>query len=211
MYTVAVRMVLLFLSVFYRFRVLGKEHLPQSGGFVIACTHKSWIDVIALGAAVYPAYKVHFMAKKELFQHRLSRWLLSNLQSFPVNRASPGPSSLKIPIRLLKKGEVVGIFPSGTRTEEEASLKRGAVYLAEKANVPVVPAVYLGPSTWSIHHLFRRPTVVIQIGEPLFSTQAQERQLDLVKQLNEKFRQMHEQLQKLPLCEREKNGSNRNG
>jgi 1-acyl-sn-glycerol-3-phosphate acyltransferase len=210
MYTLATKILLIFLLLFYRFRVMGKEHLPKSGGFVIACTHTGWIDIVALGVAVYP-YKIHFMAKQELFQYRFSRWLLSNLQSFPVKRENPGPSSLKIPIRLLKKGEVVGIFPTGTRTEEMTSLKRGAVYLAEKAHVPIVPAVYLGPSTWSIRHLFRRPAIMIQIGEPLFSTQMEDGQTDLGKQLNGKLRQMHDQLKKLFLFERGKNESNSNG
>lgn len=167
-YSVVAWIIWAFLHLFYRFRVEGKEHLPTTSGYVIACTHTGWLDVLVLGVSIYP-HKVYYMAKKELFENSFLRWFLTKLQAFPVNRENPGPSSLKIPIRLLKKGEVVGIFPSGTRTttQEDVPLKRGATYLSKKANVPLVPAIYQGPSSIKLKDLFKKKDIVVRIGEPI--------------------------------------------
>jgi 1-acyl-sn-glycerol-3-phosphate acyltransferase len=62
-----------------------------------------------------------------------------------VNRENPGPSSLKVPLKLLKENKCVGIFPSGTRASENTPLKRGAVIISIKANAPLIPASYTGP------------------------------------------------------------------
>ena len=85
--------------------------------------------------------------QKELFEGKFKNWFFKNVNAFPVDRANPGPSTLKIPSRLLKEGKVVGIFPSGTRSAEDVSLKAGAVTIAMRSNVPLVPATYVGPSS----------------------------------------------------------------
>lgn len=185
LYSIVAWIIRMILRVFYRFRVEGKEHLPITSGYVIACTHMGWLDVLVLGISIYP-HKIYFMAKKELFENGVVRWFLSKLQAFPVNREKPGPSSLKIPIRLLKKGKVVGIFPSGTRTTgEDAPLKRGATYLAQKANVPLVPAIYQGPPSIRLRDLFEKREIVVTIGEPLDPTQE-----DLLNVMSHRMKQL---------------------
>ncbi|WP_368031679.1 1-acyl-sn-glycerol-3-phosphate acyltransferase, partial [Bacillus licheniformis] len=96
-------------------KVYNKENLPKDTGFVIACTHAGWVDVVALGVGILPM-EIHYMAKKELFENKLSGSFLSSINSFPVDRENPGPSSIKPPIKMLKEGKIVGIFPSGTRS-----------------------------------------------------------------------------------------------
>lgn len=128
------------------------------------------------------------MAKIELFKIPLVAWFLGKLNSFPVNRDQPGPSSLKTPIRLLKKGEVVGIFPSGTRTKESVPLKRGAAYLADRAKVPILPAVYEGPESLRLGDLFKGKTIVIRFGELIAHEQEDgDRQKALLNCLNERM------------------------
>jgi len=134
-------------------------------GFVIACSHKGWVDVVALGTAVLP-HQIHFMAKKELFNHILTSNVLKKLNAFPVDRNNPGPSSIKTPIKLAKQGHIVGVFPSGTRTEEDVPLKRGAVTIASMAKVPIVPAVYKGPA--NVKELFSKDPIVISFGKPIY-------------------------------------------
>ncbi len=68
--------------------------------------------MVCLGIALYPL-PVHFMAKKELFQTKLIKRLLENLNAFPVDRKNPGPSVLKIPIKLLRQNKIVGFFQVG--------------------------------------------------------------------------------------------------
>ncbi|MBW4885349.1 MAG: 1-acylglycerol-3-phosphate O-acyltransferase, partial [Bacillus sp. (in: Bacteria)] len=124
-------------------KVYNKENLPKDTGFVIACTHAGWVDVVALGVGILPM-EIHYMAKKELFENKLSGSFLSSINAFPVDRENPGPSSIKTPIKLLKEGKIVGIFPSGTRSSEDVPLKRGAVTIAQMGRAPLVPAAYSG-------------------------------------------------------------------
>lgn len=165
MYPFAKTVVHLFLMLFGRIKIFDKHKLPKDRGYVIACTHTGWVDILWLGISVFPT-RIHFMAKKELFESRLIGWLLSSLNAFPVDRENPGPSSIKIPRKLIKEGKVVGIFPSGTRTDEDVPLKRGAVTIASYAKSPIVPAAYVGPNNFN--ELFQRKKPKIIFGDPLY-------------------------------------------
>lgn len=196
MYNFVAGLLYFILNLIFRFKVQGKENLPTSSGFVIACTHKGWLDVVSLGVALYPRRKIHFMGKKELFKNKISKWFLSSLQCFPVNRENPGPSSLKIPIRLLKNGEVVGIFPSGSRnTREGVPIKRGAVYLSERTGAPIVPAIYIGPPTIFLKNIFKRKTILVKIGEPLYPADIGEK--DLLLLLDKRMRELKSEIMNL--------------
>ncbi|PEC48167.1 1-acyl-sn-glycerol-3-phosphate acyltransferase [Bacillus sp. AFS096315] len=146
-------------KVFRLLKVEGKKNLPDNDKYVVTCTHSSWIDVIMLALAVYPT-QVHFMAKKELFQTKFTDKFLRSINAFPVNRENPGPSTLKIPLKLLKEGKCIGIFPSGTRTNEEAPLKKGAVTISLKGMVPLVPAAYSGPTKISEFFKGKKSTII---------------------------------------------------
>lgn len=165
MYYFAAYLLKFILSLFGRIKVYQKENLPQSGGYIIACTHTGWVDILWLGVSVLPT-KIYYMAKKELFQTRFTKWLMENLHAFPVDRENPGPSSIKIPRKLLKDNKVVGIFPSGTRTSEEAPLKRGAVTIAAHSKAPIVPVAYTGPNNFM--ELLKRKKAKIIYGEPIY-------------------------------------------
>lgn len=165
MYNFAAYLLKIVLSLFGRIKVFQKDNLPKSGGYVIACTHTGWVDILWLGVSVLPT-KVHYMAKKELFEKGSIRWLMKKLNAFPVDRENPGPSVIKVPRRLLKQDKVVGIFPSGTRTSEEVPLKRGAVTIAAHSKVPIVPVAYVGPNNFS--DLFKRIKPRIIFGEPIY-------------------------------------------
>ncbi|CEG27258.1 lysophospholipid acyltransferase family protein [Bacillus sp. B-jedd] len=180
------------LRVFSKTKVYNKEVLPKSGGYVIACTHTGWVDVLALGTAVLPI-EIHYMAKKQLFQNRLFGWTLGKLNAFPVDRDNPGPSVLKIPQRLLAKGEVVGIFPSGTRIKEQAELKQGAITIAMRSQVPIIPAAYSGPNTLKELFSFKKSALVF--GEPiLIPSSAREDRDTYTHLLEEKMNELQRSL-----------------
>lgn len=164
MYYLAGYAIKLFLLIFGRLKTYQKENLPKDDGYVIACTHTGWVDILWLGVAILPL-KIHYMAKIELFQSRPLDWLMRKLHAFPVNRENPGPSAIKIPRRLLSEGKIVGIFPSGTRTSEEVPLKRGAVTIAGRSNAPIVPAAYVGPNNFRDLLKFKKPRLIF--GEPI--------------------------------------------
>jgi 1-acyl-sn-glycerol-3-phosphate acyltransferase len=155
------------LRIFGKTHVYHKELIPANGPFVVACTHTGWVDVLYLGVVLLPL-KIHYMAKKQLFENRFVAWFLKKLNAFPVDRDHPGPSVLKIPFSLLSKGEIVGIFPSGTRTTEQTSLKQGAVTIAQRSNVPIIPAAYNGPN--NLKELFARKKASLIFGEPIYIT-----------------------------------------
>jgi 1-acyl-sn-glycerol-3-phosphate acyltransferase len=180
-------------------KVYNKENLPSDSGFVIACTHTGWVDVVALGAGLLP-YEIHYMAKKELFAKKLIGKFLSSVHAFPVDRENPGPSSIKTPIKLLKEGEVVGIFPSGTRTIEDVPLKRGAVTIAQLGKSPLVPAAYSGPSNGK--DLFKKGKMKLIIGEPIhpedFSEYKQKVKLSVMADvLNERIKELENKLRQM--------------
>ncbi|HLR55011.1 MAG TPA: lysophospholipid acyltransferase family protein [Pseudogracilibacillus sp.] len=165
MYYFAGYAIKLFLSIFGWIKVFQKENLPEKEGYVLACTHTGWVDILWLGCSILPE-KVHYMAKKELFESRGLKWLMNSLNAFPVDRENPGPSSIKMPVKLIKNKSIVGIFPSGTRTSEDVPLKRGAVTIAGHAKSPIVPAAYTGPNNFKELLRWKRPKIIF--GEPIY-------------------------------------------
>lgn len=165
MYGFACNLVKVILSLFGFIKIYDKETLPKDRGYVLACTHTGWVDILWLGVSVYPTH-VHYMAKKELFKTKFLKWLMNGLNAFPVDRDNPGPSAIKMPMRLIKDGKVVGIFPSGTRTTEDVPLKRGAVTIAMYSKAPIVPAAYVGPNNFKELLLRKKPKIIF--GEPLY-------------------------------------------
>ncbi|MFD2043279.1 lysophospholipid acyltransferase family protein [Ornithinibacillus salinisoli] len=197
MYNFAANVLKIILSLFGRITVYQKENLPKSGGYVIACTHTGWVDILWLGIATLPT-KIHYMAKKELFETGFLKWLMNSLHAFPVDRENPGPSTIKIPRRLLAEGKVVGIFPSGTRASEEVPLKKGAVTIAAHSKAPIIPAAYVGPNNFS--DLFKRIKPKLIYGEPIFlreNESKKEGMETMMKQINEEFASLQERLKSM--------------
>lgn len=159
--------VIKFLGLFNKLKVFNKQNIPTEGGFIIACTHTGWIDILNLGVSIYPK-PIHFMAKKQLFDHKLLGWFITKMKAFPVDREHPGTSVVKIPLKLIKEGNVVGIFPSGTRNAEGSSLKQGAITIAQLSKSPIIPAAYIGPNTPK--EVFVRKKGYLIYGEPFYVT-----------------------------------------
>lgn len=201
MYTFGAYFCKVILTLFGRIKVYGKENLPKqtddSGGYIIACTHTGWVDILWLGVATMPT-KIHYMAKIELFQKQPVKWLMEKLNAFPVDRENPGPSTIKIPRRLIKDGQVVGIFPSGTRSSEDVPLKRGAVTIASHSKAPIIPAAYVGPNNFK--DLLKRVQPSIIYGEPLVAPahlSKREAMEYLVVKLDEEMNRLQDKLNAL--------------
>lgn len=173
-------------------KVYGLEHVPKEGGFVIACTHNGYIDIFNLGISIYPR-KVHFMAKKQLFEMKSVGWLVKRLNAFPVDRENPGPSVIKIPRQLIKEGEVVGIFPSGTRSQENSDLKQGAVTIAQLSKSFIVPAAYIGPK--NMKGVFKREKGYLMYGEPIVVESGKEARDEATQLLEQRMNELLVELQ----------------
>ncbi len=138
---------------------------PGGSGAVIVCNHAGWADGLWLSYAVYPRQLRH-ISKYELFASPIAKWMLVQGGSIPINRGDPSPSSIKSAVNLLQNGELLLIFPAGTR-RENAVFKRGAATIALHAQVPIVPALYEGPRQMHVAHLLGRPSIRVTFGTPI--------------------------------------------
>jgi len=159
-----------------RFQITGSEHIPRSGGAVLAFNHISYVDFILGGYGALPSKRlVRFMAKEVLFRNRYSGPLMRGMHHIPVDRDA-GAASYQQALEYLAAGEVVGVFPEATisRSFELKEFKSGAVRMAAEAGVPVIPMILWGtqrmftkdhPRDFSRH----RP-ISITIGKPITVT-----------------------------------------
>jgi len=130
--------------------VAGVEYLPKSGGAVVAINHTSYLDFTFAGLPAYEqglGRKVRFMAKQEVFDHKITGPIMRSLRHIEVDRDNGG-SSYDAAVEYLKAGELVGVYPEATisRSFEIKGFKSGAARMAIQAGVPIVPHIVWGPS-----------------------------------------------------------------
>jgi 1-acyl-sn-glycerol-3-phosphate acyltransferase len=149
-----------------RITVDGAEHVPRTGGAVIACNHVSYLDFIFCGLGAHPSRRlVRFMAKESIFEHRIGGPLMRGMHHIPVDR-SAGLGSYRAALEALKSGEVVGVFPEATISQSFTvkEIKTGAARMASAAGVPLVPM-----ALWGTQRLWTkgRPRNLRQRGVPI--------------------------------------------
>src|ERR1022692_1929549 len=133
-----------FFHIYFRMRRLGREHIPAEGPVIIASNHRSFLDPFVLGTmARRPMY---YVAKQELFKYRWQAWILNALGAFPVKRGEADEDMVETAKAILRRGDIVLIFPEGTRIRPGALGKprRGVGRLALESGAPVVPVAVLG-------------------------------------------------------------------
>jgi 1-acyl-sn-glycerol-3-phosphate acyltransferase len=152
----------------------GEEHVPTSGGAVIACNHISYLDFIFCGLGARKSKRlVRFMAKESIFRNRIGGPLMRGMHHIPVDRDA-GMASYKAALNALKAGEVVGVFPEATISQSFMikDFKSGATRLAAATGTPLVPMVLWGTQRFWTKGRPRELTkrgvaVTIMLGEPL--------------------------------------------
>jgi 1-acyl-sn-glycerol-3-phosphate acyltransferase len=162
-----------------KFTVSGVENLPVTGGAVVAINHTSYFDFTFAGLPAYKqgrGRKVRFMAKKEVFDSKVTGPIMRSLRHIPVDRDS-GAASFEEACLRLKEGELVGVYPEATisRSFEIKEFKSGAARMAIAADVPIIPHIVWGAQRiWTKGHpkTMWRPKVPISIalGEPIYPT-----------------------------------------
>jgi 1-acyl-sn-glycerol-3-phosphate acyltransferase len=155
-----------FVKGLYRLRARGLEHLPE-GGFVLAANHTSNFDPWPLGIPFLPDRQLRFMAKSELFNPILAPFLRAG-GAFKVRRGEGDVEAMRTAIELVKDGEIVVMFPEGTRQTKGLRKKRaarphtGAARIALAAGAPLVPAAIAGTD-----RLSRLGPLRVVYGEPI--------------------------------------------
>ena len=153
-----------------RLKVTGTSHIPRQGPFLLIANHQSILDpVIVQGAIRRP---VHSLTKSTQFSSGpVFRWLMPRVDAIPTRRYRVDPQVVRAALRLLARGEAVGIYVEGERSWDGTlqPFRRGAVRLILKAGVPVIPCGVAGSydvwPRWSRKP--RRTRVSLRFGEPL--------------------------------------------
>lgn len=144
LYTVVYWIVIPITRLYTRMTINGREHVPRSGAFVLAPVHRSYVDTPIAGCVT--SRRMRFMGKDTMWKNRQLGWLFSALGAFPVTRGTADREALQRCIAVLDAGEPLVLFPEGERKWGPIvhPLFDGAVYIAIKAGVPIVPIAIAG-------------------------------------------------------------------
>jgi glycerol-3-phosphate dehydrogenase (NAD(P)+) len=156
-----------FFHLYFRLSRIGREHIPQSGPVIFASNHRSFLDPFVI--ATIARRPMYYVAKRELFRHRITAWWLNSLGAFPVDRGSGDAEMITTAKAILARGDAVLMFPEGTRIRPGAlgRPKRGVGRLALETGAPVVPVAVFGTEAIRKGWRIRPHKVRIRIGPAL--------------------------------------------
>lgn len=164
----------IFAKLLFRFRILHRERLPESGGIILAANHQSYFDPPLVG--ICSRRPVHYLARKTLMEWPFFGPLFPDMNVIPVDRGGNDMSALKTVIRKIREGEGVVLFPEGTRSTDGSlqPAQAGVGLVIAKTLAPVVPMRIFGSyeafPRGSKRVKFRPIRVVV--GEPIVFTKA---------------------------------------
>jgi 1-acyl-sn-glycerol-3-phosphate acyltransferase len=124
----------------------GLEHIPRTGGAVLAINHTSYVDWVPAGlAGIARRRYVRYMLKAEMQQVKFVNFLIKHCQHIPVDRGA-GAEAYAEAVRRLRDGQIVGVMPEATisRSFELKEFKNGAARMALEADVPIIPLIVWG-------------------------------------------------------------------
>ena len=134
----------IFFLIFFRPKIVGREKIPKDGGVILAGNHRHIFDPCM--PILSTKRHVHYMAKKELFNSPIG-WFFKVVGCIPVDRGHDNTDSKEAALEVLREGEVLGIFPEGTRNKSLNGLlpfKYGAVSMSNKSGALIVPFAITG-------------------------------------------------------------------
>ncbi len=159
----------LFGVLIFRVRVRGRERVPKTGGALVLSNHQSHLDPIIMGVAA--DRRMNYLARQTLFRFAPFGLLIRSFDAIPLDREGLGLSGLKETMNRLKRGEMVLIFPEGTRTcdGEVGPFKSGFCTLARRVKVPLVIAAFDGAfDAFPRSTMFPRPARIhIEFGQTI--------------------------------------------
>jgi len=161
-------------QIFFRFRVIHRERMIQSGPVILAMNHQSYLDPPLAGTTCDRA--IYFLARRTLLDVPLLGWVLPKLNVIPVNQEGVDRSAIKAVIRVLQAGNGVLVFPEGSRTLDGTlqPAEPGMGLVIAKTLAPVVPMRIFG----ALEALprsggrLRFVPITVVIGEPIFFSAA---------------------------------------
>ena len=153
--------IFIYCKIVYRVKIIGKGNIPKKGAIIFCGNHRSYLDAPLMVATA--GRHMYFMGKEELRKVPIFRFLGAVFGVIFVKRDAKDITSLKISLKHLKNGECIALFPEGTRNGMAKGVKPkdGAIKLAIKANVPIVPVGVQGN-----FKPFRK--IKVNIGKPIY-------------------------------------------
>ena len=175
-------------------RVVGRKNWPAAGGGLICANHQSYFDPPLIGLTCNR--RMNYLARDTLFRVPVLSQLIHFLDAIPIDRDGGGLAGLKETLRRLKAGEMVLIFPEGTRTTdgEVAPLKPGFIAVARRSKVPLIPVGLDGAyQAWPKRSpLPRLARVAVAVGPPITPEEvAQLSDEDLLAELEQRILTCH--------------------
>ena len=129
----------IFCKIVFRVKKVGEENIQKEGAYIMCANHRSNWDPPILVASTKRV--LYIMAKEELFKNNFIRWFAKKCAVFPVKRGKMDIESMKFSLKILKEGQILMLFPEGTRhgLEKNGKAHNGAAFLALRTGVPVIP------------------------------------------------------------------------
>lgn len=157
---VLVNIVKCLMSVLFKIEIRNPQKLPMDGACIVCLNHISLFDPII--AFCYLPREVRFIAKQELMKVPVVSWVLKAMKVIPVKRGTGDIGAVKASLKTLKDGEVLGIFPTGTREKKNpnAPVKPGVALMASKSDALVIPI-----NVNATYRIFSK--VVLTVGDPV--------------------------------------------
>jgi 1-acyl-sn-glycerol-3-phosphate acyltransferase len=145
---------------FWELKTFGKENVPQEGGYIVASNHCSHLDFFFFPCVV--SHRMYYLAKKELFENPVWRLLMISTHQIPVDRGKSDREAFSTALEVLKRGNILGIFPEGTRSPDGELLKghTGVARLSLMGHAPILPVGMRGT-----HDILPRSARVPRLGK----------------------------------------------
>ena len=188
-----------FTKAFFRVSFTGTEHIPATGGFIIAPVHRSNIDTFPM--IVMTKRRMSFLGKDSLWKTKFTAWFFTTMGGYPVHRGTADRAALKRCLEVVSRGEGLILFPEGTRQFGPVvqELFEGAAYVASKGNVPILP-MGIGGTEAAMPKgakMIRPVKLHYEIGPPIAAPVAEDGGRVPRDQLHATTKLLHEELQRV--------------
>ncbi len=153
--------------ILFKLNIIGLENIPKDRPFVLCCNHTSISDMVLLIA--FCPRQVCFMSKKEVFKYKIVAWFMRQMRAFPVDRGARDISAIRSACEVIKRGDVLGIFPEGTRYKDYTPPHKflpGSAFVAMKTGADILPVAIYKDSKIS----FLRRKVTLRFGDIIESS-----------------------------------------
>lgn len=151
LYSVLRFIINIILRIFYRIEVVGNTMVESDKAYIVASNHRNNLDPL-LVIITFNKRKIHYIAKKELFENKILKFILDRTYVISLDRNKNDLGALKESLKVLKDGEILGIFPQGTRVSsaEDDTSKAGIGMFAMRTNTSVIPVSIVAENNYKL-------------------------------------------------------------